>query len=102
MFLVVVASAAMVVSAFAQQQPANPNAQTPAVVTPNSPQTPGAPAAGANSFTETQAKSRLETNGYSNVTNLAKDSAGVWRGKANKGSQSVDVSVDYQGNVTPK
>jgi opacity protein-like surface antigen len=100
--LILAASAAMIASASAQQQPSNPNANTPAVVTPNSPPTPGAPAAGANSFTEGQAKSRLESSGFTNVSGLAKDNTGVWRGKASKGGQSIDVSVDYQGNVTPQ
>jgi len=100
--LILAASAAMIASASAQQPPSNPNANTPAVVTPNSPPTPGAPAAGANSFTEGQAKSRLESNGFTNVSGLAKDNTGVWRGKASKGGQSIDVSVDYQGNVTPQ
>jgi len=36
------------------------------------------------------------------VSGLQKDANGVWRGKANKGGQAVDVSVDFQGNVTPK
>jgi hypothetical protein len=90
----------MLIPAAAQQ--ANPNANTPAVNSPNSPPNPGAPVAGANSFTEGQAKSRIETNGYSNVSGLAKDSAGVWRGKATKDGKSVDVSVDFQGNVTPR
>jgi hypothetical protein len=39
--------------------PANPNASTPAVASPST-TNPGAPAAGANSFTEGQAKSRIE------------------------------------------
>jgi hypothetical protein len=90
----------MLMPAVAQQ--ANPNANTPAVNSPNSPPNPGAPVAGANSFTEGQAKSRIETNGFSNVSGLAKDSQGVWRGKAMKGGNSVDVSVDFQGNVTPR
>ena len=54
--------------AFAQQQPgrqpANPDANTPAVNSPNSPPNPGAPVAGANSFTEGQAKSRIEAKGF--------------------------------------
>ena len=58
--------------------------------------------AGANSFTEGQAKSRLEDNGFTNVSGLAQDANGVWRGKGTKGGQSVDVSVDFQGNVTPR
>ena len=100
--LILAVSAALIVSASAQNRPANSDPQTPAVVTPNSPPIPGAPAAGANSFTEGQAKSRLESSGYSSVNNLAKDKDGVWRGKASKGGQNVNVSVDYQGNVTPR
>jgi hypothetical protein len=79
----------------------NPNPNTPAVATPNTP-APHAPAAGANSFTEAQAKSRIEANGFTGVSALAKDKDGVWRGKASKGGTVQDVALDYQGNVTPK
>ncbi len=58
-----------------------------------------APVAGRNSFTEGQAKSRIEQTGYSNVTDLKKDGDGVWRGKADKAGASANVSVDFQGNV---
>lgn len=62
-----------------------------------------APVAGRNSFTEGQAKSKIEGAGFSNVSGLAKDDKGVWRGKADKGSSSTNVSVDFQGNVnSPK
>jgi len=71
---------------------ANPNASTPAVASPNA-NNPGAPAAGANSFTEAQAKSRTEKAGYSNVSSLIKDK------DASKGGATVDVGLDYQGNV---
>jgi putative membrane protein len=57
------------------------------------------PRSGANSFTEGQAKSRIESHGYSNVSPLAKDDGGVWRGKAMKDGKSVNVSLDYEGNV---
>ena len=57
--------------------------------------------AGANSFTEGQAKSKIEDAGYTNVTSLKKDDSGVWRGKASKGGSMTDVSVDFQGNVNP-
>ena len=60
----------------------------------------GAPVAGRNSFTEGQAKSKIEDAGYTNVTGLKKDDNGVWRGKASKsGSATTAVSVDFQGNV---
>jgi len=58
------------------------------------------PVAGRNSFTEGQAKSKIEEAGYTNVTELKKDDNGVWRGKASKsGSAATAVSVDFQGNV---
>jgi hypothetical protein len=77
---------------------ANPNASTPAVASPKA-NNPGAPAAGANSFTEAQAKSRIEGAGYSNVSGLIKDKDGIWKGKASKGGATVEVGLDYQGNV---
>lgn len=60
-----------------------------------------APVAGSNSFTEGQAKSRIEDAGYSNISELKKDDNGVWRGKAMKGGTAKNVSVDFQGNVNP-
>ncbi|TCZ65518.1 hypothetical protein [Roseicella aquatilis] len=60
-----------------------------------------APAAGANSFTEGQAKSRIEAAGFTNITDLKKDDQGVWRGQAQRGGQQVSVALDFQGNVVP-
>jgi hypothetical protein len=57
------------------------------------------PARGANSFTEGEARRRIESNGFNNVSGLAKDNDGVWRGKAQKGSQQAQVWLDYKGNV---
>ena len=59
-----------------------------------------APLPGANSFTEGQAKSRLEANGYSNVSALKKDENGIWKGSATHSGAKVNVSVDYRGNIT--
>ena len=99
--LVVAAALALTVGAAHAQSP-NPPAQSgpnnPAVNTTcatNSNQ----PVAGANSFTEGQAKSRLEDSGYKNVSELKKDDNGVWRGKAMKDGKPVTVSLDFQGNV---
>ncbi len=85
-----------------QTPPPNRDARTPAVNSPNSPPNPGAPVAGANSFTEGQAKARIEENGFKSVSGLRKDANGVWRGKANQNGKSVNVSVDFQGNVVGK
>jgi putative membrane protein len=60
----------------------------------------GRPNEGANSFTEGQAKSRIEARGYGSVSALKKDDGGIWRGKAMKDGKTVDVSLDYQGNVS--
>jgi len=68
--------------------------------TPNSDVDKNAPLPGANSFTEGQAKSRLEANGYSNVSALKKDDNGVWKGTASHSGAQVNVSVDYRGNIT--
>jgi hypothetical protein len=60
------------------------------------------PVEGANSFTEAQAKSRLEAQGYGSIGPLTKDDKGIWRGTATKGGSSVNVSVDFQGNVNAR
>lgn len=76
--------------------------QTPATSPMPAPQAgtdTNAPLSGANSFTETQAKSRLEGNGYTTVAGLAKDENGVWRGTAVHAGRPVKVSVDYRGNI---
>ena len=70
-----------------------------AVNTPNTPPNPAAPVAGANSFTEGQAKSRIESKGFRSVSHLKKDDTGVWRGQAMQNDKTVNVSVDFQGNV---
>lgn len=63
------------------------------------PENAGPPAAGANSFTEGQAREHIENSGYSNVTDLIKDDNGVWHGKAVKGGQAMNVALDFKGNV---
>ncbi|MDB5509052.1 MAG: hypothetical protein JWL93_1521 [Hyphomicrobiales bacterium] len=90
-------------TAFAQNATprANQDPSTPAISNTER-NNPGAPAAGANSFTEGQAKSRIEGAGYASVSGLAKDKDGIWRGKATKGGKTMDVGLDYQGNVVAK
>jgi len=60
---------------------------------------PGAPLKGANSFTESQAKDRIVAAGYTDVSALTKDDGGIWRGRAKNAGQSLEVTVDYKGNV---
>ncbi len=54
---------------------------------------------GANSFTEGQARTRLEGAGFTNVTGLVKDADGIWRGTAMKDGKSMTVGFDYKGNI---
>ncbi len=60
-----------------------------------------APARGHNRFTEGQAKKRLAKQGYT-VTSLTKDASGAWMGMAMKDGKSVNVMLDYKGNVTTR
>ena len=99
--MIAVLFVASTIPAMAQtnMKPANNDARTPAVNTPNTPPNPTAPVAGANSFTEGQAKSRIESKGFKGVSHLKKDDTGVWRGEAMQNDKTVSVSVDFQGNV---
>lgn len=70
-----------------------------AAVKDTHPENAGPPAAGANSFTEGQARHHIENSGYTNVTALTKDENGVWHGTAMKGGKTMNVSLDFKGNV---
>lgn len=59
----------------------------------------GAPLKGSNSFTEGQAKDRAMARGVMSVSSLAKDGDGIWRGSAMQDGKTVQVAVDYKGNV---
>jgi hypothetical protein len=63
---------------------------------------PNAPLVGANSFTENQARERIEKAGLTQVTDLKKDDQGIWRGRAMMGGKQTDVALDYRGNVVAK
>jgi hypothetical protein len=60
------------------------------------------PVPGDNKISEADAKARLESAGYANVSNLHLDGDGIWRGVGTKQGKSVDVSLDYQGNIFPR
>jgi hypothetical protein len=42
---------------------------------------------------------KIEQAGYTDVTDLARDSMGIWRGRARKGNDTVDVMVDKGGRI---
>jgi hypothetical protein len=104
MRLMSVAAIALILAtggALAQNPPANDGPNNKAINS-KSENNPGAPVAGANSFTEGQAKSRIESKGYTNLSGLKKDDKGVWRGTATMAGKSVDVSLDFEGNVVAR
>lgn len=79
-------------STFAQTAPAaNTSATTPAEAKP--------PLSGKNSFTESQARERIQKAGYEDVKVLQLDTSGVWRADAMKSGQQVKVALDFRGNV---
>jgi hypothetical protein len=62
----------------------------------------GAPLKGANSFTEGQAKDRALSRGLTSVADLKKDGDGIWRGSAMQDGKTVQIAIDYKGNVVPQ
>lgn|GEM_PF-6852259 len=44
-------------------------------------------------------RTKVEQAGYTEVSDLARDSAGVWRGTARKGDAAVDIMVDKGGRI---
>ncbi len=83
--------------------PASPQGAAPAERA--APDTTGTTAApdlkpGANSFTESQARGRIEANGFTQIKGLAKDDNGIWRGQAMKDGKATSVAVDFKGNVS--
>lgn len=99
---IILAAAFVAVSALAAAAQTTPapstDGNTPAVATPDT-KNPTAPVAGANSFTEGQAKDRIEQAGYSAVSGLKLDDKGIWQASATKDGKAVMVSLDYQGNI---
>ena len=92
---------ALIGAAQAQTAPASNSTTPPAVAMGNGDSnTAAAPVAGKNSFTESQARKRLQKHGYHQVSALTLDGSQIWRGTATKAGKAVEVAVDYQGNVT--
>ncbi|WP_046865074.1 hypothetical protein [Microvirga massiliensis] len=66
------------------------------------PETTGAVEAGANSFTEGQARSRMEAQGFTNIQGLAKNEQGIWHGRAMQNGRPVEVMLDYRGHIATR
>lgn len=83
----------------AAQTSANPNAGQNAAIKSPDVAASGAPSKGANSFTKKQAADRISKAGYAVSGDLTKDKDGLWHGQATKDGKTVDVSLDFKGNV---
>jgi hypothetical protein len=78
---------------------ASPDAsQNPAIKSPSD-SGPAPLAAGHNSFTKGQAKTRIEKAGYTNVVGLTENADGLWQATAMQNGRTVQVSLDFKGNV---
>jgi hypothetical protein len=95
-FLVAALATTLATGAFAQADTGSHNP----VVKDATAHTTAMAAKGRNSFTESQARGRLEKAGYADVSKLAKNDNGVWQGMATKDGGKVNVALDYKGNVT--
>lgn len=95
---VILSSAAVFAQAQTQTEAPSTSQTNPAVSTSGQ-NNPGAPVAGENSFTEAQAKSRIEEAGYTDVSGLTLDNQGIWRAMGSKDGKHGNVALDYQGNV---
>ncbi len=88
-------------AAFAQTAPVgDPDAKGNSPVKAAHTVNDGAAKPAANSFTRGQAIKHIEKSGYSGVAGLTEGRDGVWRGKAMKNGASVNVAMDFKGNVT--
>lgn len=55
--------------------------------------------AGANSFSEWQARNRLASHRLNSVRFLRKDERGFWRGRAWHAGTEVEVAMDFRGRI---
>lgn len=80
--------------------PTTPNVGTSSSPSANSPRAGDAGLErGANSFTEGQARRRIEDHGYTDVGQLHKDQNSIWQAEAMKDGRRVRVGLDFHGNV---
>jgi hypothetical protein len=87
------------------QTPASPAAAAP-VVQSEEPGSTKAPAASADAkanasalLTEDQAKAKIESEGFTQISGLKKDAKGMWTASAMKEGKSVQLSLDTQGHI---
>jgi hypothetical protein len=60
------------------------------------------PESGGNELSEAHARSIMMDSGCSNVSNLSRDSKGIWVGMCTKGGVPTQVAVDQNGKMTTR
>ena len=91
-------AAAGIAHAQTSTTPSSPSGTTPPS-TSTMPSTGGSASGSAGAMSMSAVKTKIEASGYSNVTNLKKDSTGDWTAHATKGGKQVAVMVDSKGTV---
>ena len=91
-------AAAGIAHAQTSTTPSSPSATTPPSTT-TTPSTGGSASGSAGTMSMSAVKTKIEASGYSNVTDLKKDSTGDWTAKATKSGKQVAVMVDSKGTV---
>ena len=76
-----------------------PTARTPLVDPAGPPMERAQGAPDLGTLSESQARARLETDGYGGVSTLLRGRDGRWHGKAVRDGTTVDVTIDRFGNV---
>jgi len=89
---------------FALSGPVSAQTAAPAATTVDLSATPkidaGPLARGANTLTEKQVERRLLRAGLSDISDLALDENGIWRGKAVRAGARLNVGVDRLGDIS--
>lgn len=86
---IVAAAAVFGGSAFAQTNPSPPVDPLSVKPVPSQAQSPESD----------PIRMKIEQAGYTDVTDLTRDSMGIWRARARKGNDTVDVMVDKGGRI---
>jgi glucose/arabinose dehydrogenase len=91
--LLAIAAAAALAAACDQQTQTTAPDTTADMTTPG----PAAPPAATVTITESDARSRIEAQGYSNVTGLMQNPDGTWSATATRNGETTQVTVSESG-----
>ena len=98
--MIIIAAIASLAAGTAFAQPAGKQPAEPPAAAQTKPSTPTTPSTAA--MTETQAKARIEAQGYANVSELRKDAQGMWTARAMKDGKSHQLSLDTRGQISQR